>query len=330
MQTKYIDFIAENGEFFQIIYAYGKGQFSVNLEGMFNQFSSRDFKKLLEIVQELSASPFEIAEKLHDIVCLRLDHERSFSEQDEKLIKKIYGFLEQLRKHFGLEMPEDTPEKVTLKKSTVAARRTDKNGNPYIELLDGWTFKKCGYNFSVYKEPKIKERRYRVIISICGLSVCNTLFHTKEAAVNSITEEIIQLIEKNANNLKTATKDFRQLLTAAGYDYILNNPIYADIPTQEATECTETVKTVNNTTLPEKATEKAQKEPQGEAMPQPDTLPASATMQTYHAATGRKTARIIRHDIRPHRQAHNVKTAFYSTSLMIAAAENGKMIIDTS
>ena len=217
---EYLKMIEEMGNKFEFDYKDGKGHFSVNINAFFETVGIRDFKQFLEIV-DLSNDPFSVAEKVQEIIFSRYQYEKSFSgySYNEKLVNKLSGFLAHIEKAYGIACPEEERKEETtkLKKCEVLAMiYNSEKKESEIHCFSGFKFSKFGYNFFVYKNPTFKKGGYFVLLACNGLSFSAHPYGSKQEAVNSITENVIE----NMKNLKEKQPEKYEKIQSFNKKYI--------------------------------------------------------------------------------------------------------------
>lgn len=223
----------EENDHFCLFVKTEKGRFNVDLL-RFMPCTKKQFCMLLDIVAEDLENERRHVATLHEFIfeCASIleKFRNGYSDSAQKakytsMINKWNTYYNELARRYSLEEKTD-PEAATKCKKVSVVPFIHMAENEKPKILDGWQFKKYGMQFYVYKNPRSKT--WYTIVPFCGLA-CNSGYKNKNAAIESITPELIKKLQDvfpDAETAEAAKKRYLEYLQKHGLDYILEDPLY--------------------------------------------------------------------------------------------------------
>lgn len=203
----------------------GSGKMEINLEN-FLPCAAHDFKILIDTINK-SNDRDGIAATLNGYIMeqvekLKKDRQRYNPETDKKelaklngIIKKYIGLNDLLVKEYNADRITDSDATIKLQAATVYALRLNKDREQVAEKFDGYTFKKSGYAFEVYKDGDCKTANFIIMVHGTGLQIATT--RKRSEIIASVTPRLLDILNKNAAKLDEARANFKRFMIAAGF-----------------------------------------------------------------------------------------------------------------
>lgn len=203
----------------------GSGKMELNLENLL-PCTAHDFKILIDTIN-LSNDRDEHAATLNGYIMeqvekLKKDRQRYNPETDKKelaklnvIIKKYIGLNDLLVKEYNADRITDSDATIKLQAATVYALRLNKDREQVAEKFDGYTFKKSGYTFEVYKDGDSKTANFIIMVHGTGLQIATT--RKRSEIIASVTPRLLDILNKNAAKLDEARANFKRFMIAAGF-----------------------------------------------------------------------------------------------------------------
>lgn len=204
-----------------------RGTFKVNLDA-FLPCTQKEFKMILEMIDQ-AADCDELVNQLYAYITgqmVKNEYDLKYGEnilrkytKEDSYKKKLAALKEILEKNYTVipaELEAEPTEKVKVKSSIVYI--LDKHFHDYDETgaklvnVIGWTFDKGGYTFDI-----IKTEYGRYIVKLYGININGLHYKSKAAAVNSIDDNMLAILEKNADHVNHIKAQYTALMIEAGY-----------------------------------------------------------------------------------------------------------------
>ena len=157
-----------------------------------------------------------IAEKVNELKEVR-SHLYPENPYDKKEIAEINSKMKRyisnaavLTKRFNFPELSDKEAQITMHAAKVFARV--RSG---VEAHDGWTFEKAGYTFDVYKKLENNKAHYVILLHDTGLNIASA--NKKSAAPAEITQQILDLLNKNRGKISATIEQFKKIKVEAGF-----------------------------------------------------------------------------------------------------------------
>lgn len=217
-----------------------KNSFAVDMD-RFLPCTQKEFKMVLDMIDK-AENIDELAGQIYDYITGQLEKDLIAvqcmigSGSIDSYKKKMAALRDLLVSRYDIkvEQPEEQPEEKIKVKSSIVYIFKGHFENMKIESAIGWTFKKAGYTFDLVKYGN--GSRYQV--KFYGLDLNDEVYKSQNAAVNGITDKIISIIDKNAENVEVWKKRYDDAMIAAGY----MDPVAEPEPVAEVQQASEEIK----------------------------------------------------------------------------------------